>query len=190
MEMKRNWKTHTLLAALIVSLGASSVGRNLLGQDPHPQGATVATIISFGDEYTSTVELYDAKITLLEIVRGTKAWSMLKEASAANRTAPDGSEYILARIRFEFSARGAPGDKSYVLSEEQFTSFASDGRDYRPAEIEPPAPRLNKMLHSRESSEGWLVFLVEQGDRKPFMVFRENVQNLLRSGAGTRFQLY
>ncbi len=159
-------------------------------QSAQPVGVPLTTTISFGDDYSIPVELYDAKITVLEISRGEKAWEFLKKASASNRPPGTGLEYVVARVKFEFSARGAPGDKSYTVREDQFTLESSDGTEYQTPAVELPKPALSRTLHSGESSEGWVVFAVPRTDPKPQMVFEEDVQTLLRRGAGVRFRLY
>ncbi len=47
-------------------------------QNPQPIGIALATTTTYGDEYTSSIELYDTKITVLEIIRGEKGWELLK----------------------------------------------------------------------------------------------------------------
>jgi hypothetical protein len=61
------------------------------------------------------IEAYDATITLLEIVRGSDAWSLLQKADSSVIKPDDEYEYILARVSFMMKARGAPGDKTYDL---------------------------------------------------------------------------
>ncbi len=175
------------LATFVCSIMAPGAAR---AQSAPPIGVPFATTISFGDDYSSPVELYDAKITVLEISRGERAWEFLRKASASNRPPSTGLEYIVARVRFEFSARGAPGDKSYMVREDQFTSESSEGNEYQTPSIQLPEPGLSRTLHSGESSEGWVAFAVPKTDKRPQMVFKENVQTLLRRGAGVRFRLY
>jgi hypothetical protein len=160
------------------------------GQSVQPVGVPLVTTISFGDDYSTPVELYDAKITVLEVIRGEKAWAFLSKASSSNQPVGTDQEYIVARVQFEYSARGAPGDKSYTLREDQFTSESFDGNEYRTPAVRLPAPGLNNTLHSGDSAEGWVAFAVARNDAKPRMVFKEDVQTLLRRGAGVRFKLY
>ena len=47
-------------------------------------GVPLNTIIVFGDQYNGGDELYDVRITVAEVVRGEKAWQMVKAASGAN----------------------------------------------------------------------------------------------------------
>jgi hypothetical protein len=163
--------------------------RPVRAQEPHPVGEPLSTTISFGDEYTSSVELYDARITVLEIVRGPKASDVLRKAAASTPRPRSGFEYLLVRIRFEFSARGAPGDKSYMLTPTQFSIYSAAGNEPA-ADIPELEYKLGGALRSGESVEGWLVFSVAQEDERPVLNFIEDVQSVLRGGTGIRFKLY
>jgi hypothetical protein len=159
--------------------------------DPHPIGRPVTTTITFGDAYATAIETYDAKITVIEALRGDSAWVLLEKQHASNRKPGSGYEYVLARIRFEFAARGKPGDKIYDLREDQFVAFSSDGStQYPPSNTVPPKPRLSGTLHSGDSAEGWIVFIVARNDPKPLTAFRADVRLLSHAGIGPVFRLY
>jgi Domain of unknown function (DUF4352) len=156
-----------------------------------PVGTPLTTIIGFGDQYNGGDELYDARITVLEIVRGPKAWDALQRASASNAPPANGFEYLLARVRFEFSARTSPHHYSYTLAPKQFTAISAAGKEYDPAAVAaPPDPRLRGNLQPDSSVEGWLAFSVPQSDRKPLMLFRADVGSVIHEGGGSYFQLY
>ena len=158
--------------------------------DAHPVGAPVTTIIEFGDEYLGS-ELYDAKITVLAVVRGEKAWGIVHEASASNPSPPTGFDYLLARVRFEFSARTSPAHYNYHLNESQFTATAPEGQEFDAPILDVPAkPQLRGTLKPGDSVEGWLVFLVPQKVSRPVMVFCEDVGVVSHTGGGTWFQIY
>jgi len=149
------------------------------------------TIIIFGDQYNGGDELYDVKITVMEIVRGETAWQFVKAASASNKPAGLGLEYVLARVRFEFSARTKPEHYNYALDQTQFTAMSSDNKPYDPAVLaEPLKPTLHDTLHSGDSAEGWVAFLVPRGDHTPLMLFREDVGSVIHEGNGSLFKLY
>lgn len=158
--------------------------------DGHPVGAPVTTIIEFGDQYLGS-ELYEAKITVLAVVRGEKAWGIVRQASASNPPPKPGFDYLLARVRVEFSSRTSPALENYNLNETQFTATASEGQEFdAPILDAPPKPRLGGTLRPGDSVEGWLVFLVPKKISRPLMVFREDVGTVSYRGGGTWFQLY
>jgi len=181
------------LAALALLLQISTPVRGQLRPGAigaHPAGIPVTIIIEFGEQYLGA-ELYDAKITVLEAVRGEKAWEIVKQASSSNRAPKPGFDYLLARVKFEFTARTSPAPDTYNLNETQFTATDSEGREFTaPDPTAYPQPRLNGTLKAGDSLEGWLVFLVPQKVSKPLMVFREDVGEVSHRGGGTWFELY
>jgi hypothetical protein len=156
-----------------------------------PIGLPLTTIVIFGDQYNGGDELYDVKITVEEAVRGEKAWQMVKDTSALNKPPAAGSEYVLARIRFEFSARTKPDHYRYILDQSQFTAMSGDDRMYDAAVLaKQPEPALHATLRSGDSAEGWVAFLVPGGDHTPLMLFREDVGSVIHEGSGSLFKLY
>ena len=161
-----------LVAAALVGIAfpcaAQRIGSSPAG--PAPAGAPVQTIIECGVGYESH-ELYDVKITLLETVRGDRAWEMIKAAAPENKAAKDGFEYILARIRFEYAARGRPGECGHELKEDEFTALSPEGHVYDSPSVVPPSPRLNGTVHSGDTPEGWVAFSVPKNEPTALMSF-------------------
>src|SRR5512143_579277 len=128
---------------------------------PASTGVTLTGIVECGQGYTSH-ELYDMKITLVEVIRGEEAWKRIKEASPSNKAAEPGFEYVLARVKFEYYARGTPGLCIHHLSPQQFSAVSLEGQDYRIAEVVLPKPDLSKDMKSGETVDGWIAFSVSQ----------------------------
>ncbi len=176
---------------LFLNYTALAVGQVGSILDPYPIQTPATRTITFGDAYATAIEAYDARITVIEVVRGARAWALLKKQDASNRKPDSGYEYVLARVRFEFIAKGKTGDKVYDLREDQFTAFSSDGSTQYPApKAVPPKPRLAGTLHSGDSAEGWIALIVARKDRKPFTAFRADVHLLSHAGIGPAFRLY
>jgi hypothetical protein len=133
-------------------------------------GTTVPTIVELSDMYVSP-ETYDLKVTVAEIMRGAKSSEQMKQLGASNEKAPADSEYLLARVRFEYRARGTPGDKPFELSGAQFSAFSEDKKPYGSPSIWALQPGLKPLLRPGDTSENWLAFLVAKNDRKPVMAF-------------------
>jgi hypothetical protein len=179
-----------LLSFLMAPFQPAPAAQSGVAMDAHPVGEPVTEIIEFGDPYLGS-ELYDAKITVLEVVRGEKAWGLVKQASASNQPAKPGLEYLLARVRFEFSARTLPAHYGYHLNETQFTVTAPASQQFEaPILAVAPKPSLSGTLRPGDRLEGWLVFLLPQKVSQPVMVFREDVGTVSYTGASTFFQLY
>jgi hypothetical protein len=135
-----------------------------------PSGTLLSGIVECGEGYTSH-ELYDMKIKLVEVVRGEEAWKRLKEASQSNKPAEPGFDYLLARIRFEYYARGIPGTCIHPIGPDQFTAYSSGGEDYKSPIVVAPKPELRKDLKSGDIFEGWIVFQIPKQDKSPLMSY-------------------
>lgn len=133
-------------------------------------GTSVLSMVELSDMYVSP-EIYDLKVTVEEIVRGEKCGAHLKNLGALNKQLADDSEYLLARVRFEYKARGAPGNKTWELSGTQFNAYSADSKPYENPFIVMPQSGLIPSLRSGDVAECWLALLVGKNDRKPIMTF-------------------
>lgn len=155
---------------------------------PAPVGTAIAGIVECGEGYTSH-ELYDAKITVLEVLRGEEAWQRIVKTDASAKPAGPAMEYLLARVKFEYSARGVPGLCIHQVEPAQFTAYKASGEDYTAAPIAPPKPELRKALKSGESVEGWVVFAVSKDDPAPLMSYSADAGGAVQHGGGKWFVL-
>ena len=179
-----------ILATISLAV-ANVIAANSFVDQAQPLGRTLSTIIIFGDQYDGGDELYDARITVVQVVRGEKAWEMLKAISTSNPAPKAGFEYLLARVRFEFSARTSPSHYNYTIDEAQFTAMKADGTAYAaPSIAEEPMPDLQGTLKPGNSLEGWITFAVPRADRQPLMLFRADVGSVIHEGSGSLFKLY
>lgn len=112
---------------------------------------------------------YTARVTLLEVIRGDAAWTSLKAANVFNEEPTTGTEYILARFRFELVTIG--DDKALAVSPAQFTAISSAGREYEPVHVTTPDPSLRTSLYSGSSHEGWVAFQAAVDDAAPVAAF-------------------
>ena len=137
-----------------------------LADSAQPLGAPLSSIIEFGDQYNGGDELYDAKITVMQVVRGEKAWDLVKRADAANALPKNGYEYLLARVHFDFAARTSPSHYNYTIAARQFVATMADGSPYdSPVLASSVQPALSATLKPGDSAEGWVVFVVPRSDR-------------------------
>jgi hypothetical protein len=170
--LKTIFSLFAVLTILVISCAAQTAFAQT-GSAPStaaPSGTTLTGIIECGEGYTSH-ELYDMKITLVEVVRGEETWKRLREASSSNKPPQSGMEYLLAQIRFEYRARGTPGTCIHELTPAEFTAYSSTGEDYATPSVVAPKPELRKGLKSGDTFEGWVVFAVPQTDKAPLMSY-------------------
>jgi hypothetical protein len=181
-----SWTVLILVLLALPRASAQTAGSS--PTDPAPVGMVLAGIVECGQGYTSH-ELYDMRITLLEVLRGDAAWKRLKEASASNKPPAPGFDYVLARVKFEYQARGTPGLCIHQLSPEQFTAYSANGEDYKPVSLVAPKPELRKDMKSGEAVEGWIAFMVSQQDKAPLMSYSADAGGAVMHGGGKWFLL-
>ena len=184
--MRHFWAVLGIVAAACSGALAEAPGSS--PATPAPVGATVTGIIECGQGYTSH-ELYDMKITVLEVVRGEVAWKRIRQAGDANKPPAHGFDYVLAKVKFEYYARGTPGLCIHPLVPDQFTAYSAAGDSYVPAAAVPPEPQMRKDMKSGETLEGWLVFSVNQQDMAPLMLYSADSGGAVMHGGGKWFLL-
>ena len=124
-------------------------------------------------------------------MRGQEAWNRIKAANESNKPPATDYEYILTRIGFEMTARGAPGDKTFELGRKmQFSALSAVGSEYEAPSVVLPKPELTRMVSADEPAEGWLAFSVKQEDSKPVMFFDPASGGAMGRGKMLFFQLY
>lgn len=176
----------------IMTVAGMGTAVNAAGRSPSDagsEGTTVAGIIECGEGYTSH-ELYDVKITLQEVDRGEKPWLRLKALSNENRPPQQGYDYVLARVKFEYEARGRPGNCEHTVKRSHFTALSMQGEIYPVPEVTVPKPALSGPMHSGDTLDGWLAFEVTKDDKKPLMTFSVDDAGAVQHGGKLWFQLY
>lgn len=157
--------------------------------DPASAGVLLSGIVECGRGYTSH-ELYDMKITLQDVIRGTEAWKRLRQASNENKPADKAYEYILARVKFEYYARGKPGLCIHKLSPNQFIACSSDGEEYPVTLMVLPEPEMRGEMHSGDSLEGWVALLIPKSDKTPLLYYTADAGKAVMHGGNMWFKLY
>jgi hypothetical protein len=165
-----NAEAFVFLSIIAVLMTATAQGQSHLNPIPigTPAATTVEDVFIFDPAPPS-----DVKLTILEILHGAEAWDFLKHASGSDKAPETGFEYIAVRIRLEYYPRkGARRDRNYEIQSDEFTAASAEGKWYGdPAVTTLPNMQLKTKLFPGESSDGWLVFTVPEGDRKPLMFF-------------------
>ncbi len=175
-----------ILFSLISATATAQKGQSPM--DAVPIGTAITTEIQCG-ESAGSMEPYDASIKVLQVLRGEQAWNLLKEINSSKKQLQTGYEYMLARISFSMKARGAPADKTFDLGRPmQFVVLSAEGREYLAPSIIPPKPELARVIRAEESAEGWIVFMVEQKESKPVMVFDPSSGGAMGRGKAVFFQ--
>ena len=185
-------KFAVLIVALLVSLTAASlqpaIAQDNTPNNPAPIGTPVRSMIELGSVYTN---IYDIAITVLETVRGKDAMDRLKAANPDTKTPPEGFEYMLARIKFEFKGRYVSDKIPFDLGNDplQWVALASDLTEYPKVSVQAPKPALAGRINPGDSMEGWVAFAVSPKDSKPVMVFDPDTGGATGRGRTLFFKL-
>lgn len=159
-------------------------------EDAIPVGGSVKTQINCSKR-AGGIEVYDATITLLEIQRGTRAFDLLKKPAKPVKDPDNGFEYLVARVSFKMTARGAPGDKTFDLDRPlQFTAFSENFEEYESPSISPPEPMLRQTVPADKYAEGWIVLSVKKDDKHPLLMFDPSSGGAWSRGKISFFKLY
>jgi len=172
-----------ILATGIALVAGITEAQDRIPVDPTPLRVPLVTAVQIGDGYGNLDQPLDVRITVLEVLRGEKAWILIKHAGESNQPPKTGFEYLLARIRFEYLAKSG----NYTASMDSFSATSADGREYDTPSIKPPRPAFGGRLYPEDSLEGWVAFLVARDDIKPLMTFG---QTGIQGPGRIWFQLY
>ncbi len=186
-------KFAVLIVALLVSTTAAylhpAMAQENSSTSPAAIGSPVRSMVELGSVYTN---IYDITITVLETVRGKEAMERLKAASPDNKIPPEGFEYVLAHVKFEFKGRAVTDILPLDLGNEplQWVALASDLTEYPRVSVSAPKPVLAGRIKPGQSIEGWLAFAVAQKDSKPVRVFDPDTGGATGRGRTLFFKLY
>jgi hypothetical protein len=182
-----------LLACLILAAFACIDAAAAQGQSPSnaaPVGLSIKTQVECG-ERAGSMEPYDAKIAVLQVLRGKAALDRIKAANPSSSLPKTGFDYVIACVSFQMNAILAPGNKTFELARKmQFIALTADGSEQESALVNPPSPELHRTVRSGEAAEGWIVLLVEESNRKPVMFFDPAAGGAMGGGRVLFFRLY
>ena len=180
----------TVVCGLFILLLYINTAMGQSHEEATPVGGSINTQINCSKN-AGGIEVYDATISLLEVLRGKKAWELIKKADPSNKKTDSGKEYILARISFKMVARGAPGDKNFDLDRPlQFTAFSEEFEEYETADIVLPQPALKRTVFADQYAEGWIALLVNRKDKRPLLMFDPSSGGAWSRGKFSFFRLY
>jgi hypothetical protein len=184
----------TFVIALLVLLTAASL-QPAIAQDNTPTnpvavGTPVRSMIELGSVYTN---IYDITITVLETVRGKEAMDRLKAANPEVKPPAAGSDYVLARVKFELKGRNVSDNIPLEIGKDPLQWISLAGTDLTENDrisVTVPKSALQGRVKPGESIEGWLAFSVKQNDSKPVMVFDPDTGGATGRGKTVFFKLY
>ena len=115
----------------------------------------------------NAVESYSAVFTIVEVLRGEKAYERINAANQQNPSAGVGKEYILAWVRAKITS---VKDKKYVTLEDIRTNmscYSWDGELYPSTNPSGINPVNEQPKNVGDSVDGWVAFAVNKSDPEP-----------------------
>jgi hypothetical protein len=190
-RMKNKFATVALVLLVMMTAAAlhPAIAQENSSTNPAAINSRVRSMIELESVYTN---IYDIAITVIETVRGKEAMDRLKAASPDNKMPPEGFEYALARVKFEFKGRSISDTMPFDLGNDplQWVALAADLTEYPRVSVSAPKPALVGRIKPGESMEGWVAFTVKQKDSKPAMVFDPDTGGATGRGRTLFFKLY
>ncbi len=127
--------------------------------------------LPFGDTITVKENIYDdsfnsypsaLQLTLLEVIRGDEAWSIIEKENQFNEPAEEGYEYALVKVK-GFLKDSETEDDSLFFSSFNFNFVSDEGEVYELVSAVIPN-ELHKELFSGATGEGYIYNQVRIGD--------------------------
>lgn len=148
----------------VTSIETAMPQMNYSRKNPAPVGTSQTIKI---EDYSKS---YTATVTVLSTERGASAWEKIKAANSYNDAAPEGQEYILAKIKV--AVNNVKDDAAVsVWGYSMFDAFTQNDEEYRKVSVVKPEPELEADIYSGASTEGYVVFCVNKSDKNPKIVF-------------------
>ena len=125
-------------------------------QNPSPAGSVVAAT--------------NWEVQVLEAKRGDEAWQMIQAANQFNEPAPEGMEYLLARIK---AKNISTQTDELNISRSDFELTGSSHIEYSAPSIVAPEPVLDAKLFQNGEAEGWVPLIAAKGETNLILIFDE-----------------
>lgn len=115
--------------------------------------------------------IIEAHLSVLDVLRGAPAWELLQTADPGNASPPVGFDYLLLRVRISGQGSGTMRIP-YQVQADHFRIFDAANQPYPTPDLRLPGPSLiDTRIYPDDTSEGWLVFLIDRNDRHPELFF-------------------
>jgi hypothetical protein len=116
------------------------------------------------------------EVTLTEVIRGELAWTMIQAANPFNSPAPEGSEFLLTKVRVRVLE--TPNlDESVRFSGSDADMISSSGNVYESTFVVTPEPSFSGELFKDGILTGWIDHTVDISDPDPLMRYRFSFSN-------------
>ena len=154
---------------LALGEGASlTVSPDILAIPPNDLGVDLAQPAPLQE----TVVSEDWEITIIEVLRGEEAWTVIQELYPSNAPPEEGMEFILAQTRLRYIG---PADWARFIADSNFDALASDGTVYEAPRVNRADPQSPPWMQAGffpgGEHQGWVPLQVPAGDGGAVMLF-------------------
>ncbi len=119
-------------------------------------------------QLNETLITRDWQVTMLEAIRGSKAYDMAKAANQFNDPPAAGMEYLAVRARVK---NLNPQDDFVLIDSGSFKSIGDKQVLYDSPAVVDPEPALSAYLYPGGEAEGWVILQIGQGEGHAQIVF-------------------
>lgn len=131
-----------------------------------------------------TIVTNDWELTVLEYVRGDRAWQMLQQANMYNEPAAPNAEYILFKLRVR-SLDHHDLDTPNITTILSFAVLSQSQTELKQPSLVLPDPKLNESLYAGGQTEGWRAYMIPKDEQNLQIIFNSNIFSI--SNADTRY---
>lgn len=110
------------------------------------------------------------RVTVLELI--PDATGAVKTANMFNREPAPDHLYVMVRVRVQYLASGAPGDRATEVNWLAFRLLSADGQIREPAALVAPPPTLQATLIPGGTTEGHVIFETPKSTQAVAVVFK------------------
>jgi hypothetical protein len=109
----------------------------------------------------------DWDIQVLEVKRGAEAWNAIQEANAYNSPAPEGKEYMLVKLYVKSTHKD---NEAHSVSSYDYQVTGDRLTSYTVTFVSGLEPELRATLFSGGETQGWVSYLVAEGETNLMLV--------------------
>ncbi|NUM48200.1 MAG: DUF4352 domain-containing protein [Anaerolineales bacterium] len=110
----------------------------------------------------------DWEVSIVEVIRGEDAWTMVQEANQFNDPPDEGMEYIAVKVHVR---NISTDDQSTSIDSFYFKTTGSASVLYDLPSVVDPEPALDANLYPGGEFEGWIIVQVAIGETNVILVF-------------------
>lgn len=175
---KEEFSTVPLESSMVDADSSSSSSESQSEEPVQSDVGTRKNPVPLGTEIQAAVDLSSwgkgiVALTVSDVVRGQDAADMVADANMFNSPAPDGLEFILAKVTVSFIEDQSGKDSPLKINYLKFKGVSSSYAVQERASEVLPDPKLDAEIYEGASDSGWVLVLVPEGDTPVYMIFED-----------------